>query len=167
MERANKHMEIYILRHGEAEDLRPGLADQDRKLTPKGQRDTRAVAKVALRARDTPQLILTSPLRRAQETAAIAAEVMGCKRVKQTLALLPDASPDEIWKELCREPALEAAMVVGHEPHLGILTAYLLEAHVRVKVKKAAMIKISAGGRQGTPRGELLWMLVPSLVRRG
>jgi phosphohistidine phosphatase len=160
-------MEIYILRHAEAEDQEVGRLDHDRKLTLKGRRDTRAVAKAALRAREMPQIIFTSPLRRAQETAAIAAGVLGCLRVKETIALLPDALPEQIWKELCGQPGVEVAMVVGHEPHLGLLTQYLLEAHMRVRVRKAAMIKILAGGRHGNPRGQLEWMLVPRLLRRG
>jgi len=160
-------MEIYILRHGEAEDQQVGRSDEERKLTLKGKRDTRAVAKAALRARETPQIIFTSPLRRAQETAAIAAGVLGCLRVKETVALRPDALPEEIWKELCAQPGVEVVMVVGHEPHLGLLVQYLLEATFRVKVRKAAMIKITAGGRQGSPRGQLEWMLAPRLIRRG
>jgi phosphohistidine phosphatase len=159
-------MEIYILRHAEAEEQEVGRSDQDRKLTLKGKRDTRAVAKAALRARETPQIIFTSPLRRAQETAAIAAGVLGCLRVKETMALKPDALPEDIWRELCAQPGVEVAMVVGHEPHLGLLVQYLLEARIRVKVKKASLIKITAGGRQGSPRGQLDWMIAPRLIRR-
>jgi len=159
-------MEIYILRHAEAEDREGGKPDADRKLTLKGKRDTRAVAQAALRAGETPRIILTSPLRRAQETAALAAEVLGCQRVKETVALLPDALPADIWRELCAQPGVEAAMVVGHEPHLGLLVQYLLEAHVRVKVKKTALIKITTGGRQGSPRGQLDWMILPRMLRK-
>ena len=57
--------------------------------------------------------VYASTMVRAQETAAIAGEVLGCKHVKQTLALLPDASPEEIWKELRREPGLEAAITAS------------------------------------------------------
>ena len=161
-------MELYIFRHAEAEDRRPGLEDQDRKLTPRGRRDARAVAKVALKARELPQLILTSPLQRARETAAIAANVLGNVRIKETLALLPDALPEQLWNELCAMPAgIEVAMLVGHEPHTGLLVQFLLEAHIRVRVRKGALIKIVAGGRQGTPRGQLDWMILPKMVRRG
>ena len=93
-------MEIYILRHGEAEERETGLADRDRKLTAKGKRDLKAVLKVARKLRLRPDLILTSPLRRAQETAAIAAEVLGCKNVVETRNLLPGASPEQVWKEI-------------------------------------------------------------------
>ena len=69
-------MEIYILRHGEAEVRESGRADGDRKLTAAGKRDLKAVLKVARKLGVAPQVILTSPLRRAQETAKIAAEVL-------------------------------------------------------------------------------------------
>jgi len=93
-------MEIYVLRHAEAEERETGLADRDRKLTAKGKRDLKDVLRVARKAEVAPDLILTSPLRRAQETAAIAAEVLGCKTVGETRNLLPGASPEQIWKEI-------------------------------------------------------------------
>ena len=77
-------MEIYILRHGEAEQRETGRADRDRKLTASGKQDLKAVLKVARGAGVVPELILTSPFRRAQETAAVATEVLGCKRVVET-----------------------------------------------------------------------------------
>src|SRR5256885_1079820 len=96
-------MQIYVLRHGEAEEQETGLADRERKLTAKGKRDLRSVLKLARNAEVAPDLILTSPLRRAQETAAIAAEVLGCKNVVETRNLLPGASPEQIWKEISSE----------------------------------------------------------------
>jgi phosphohistidine phosphatase len=69
-------MEIYLLRHGDAEEsLR--IPDEERSLTPEGRRK---VGDVLLRARaagSAPSLILSSPLRRAVETAELAAGILG------------------------------------------------------------------------------------------
>ncbi|MEI9814757.1 MAG: CHAD domain-containing protein [Acidobacteriota bacterium] len=60
-----QNMEIYILRHGEAEPRETGVDDGNRALIAKGKRDVRDVLKAARRAKVAPELILTSPLRRA------------------------------------------------------------------------------------------------------
>ena len=77
-------MEIYILRHGEAEMRETGHSDGERKLTVYGKRDLKAVLKVAHKLGVAPQVILTSPLRRAQETAKIGAEILHSKHVVET-----------------------------------------------------------------------------------
>jgi len=84
-------MEIYILRHGEAEEsLR--IPDEERSLTPEGRR---RLGDVLLRARAAgagASLILSSPLRRAVETAELAAGILGTRaQVRKTDALRPDA----------------------------------------------------------------------------
>jgi phosphohistidine phosphatase len=158
-------MEIYVLRHGEAEERETGLADRDRKLTARGKQDLKAVLKVARKAEVAPELILTSPLRRAQETAAIAAEVLGCKRVVETRNLLPGASPELIWKEIGSEHKVDKILLAGHQPHLSSLIGLLLEAPVMVDLKKGSLVRISTQARLGPPRGVLKWMLTAKVAR--
>jgi phosphohistidine phosphatase len=156
-------MELYILRHGEAQPREPGVADADRALVKKGRDDVRDVVKAARSAKVDPQLILTSPLRRAKETADIA--VAGFKKcpLKETDAMLPDASPDAIWKE-ASALKMGRVMVVGHEPHLGQLISFLLGNEITVDFKKGGLIRIDVEGR-GKPRGRLKWYLTPRLAR--
>src|SRR5512135_2038430 len=152
-------MEIFVLRHGEAEETVKGLADRDRKLTARGKQDLKAVLKLARRAEVAPDLILTSPLRRAQETAAIAAEVLDSKRVVETRNLLPGASPELIWKEIGSDHQVEKILLAGHQPHLGSLIGLLLEAPVTVDLKKSSLVRIEAQTGLGRPRGVLKWMI--------
>jgi phosphohistidine phosphatase len=142
------------------------LLDQDRGLTPNGRRDIRAVSKLAFKAREIPQVILTSPLRRAKETAEIAAGVLGCTRIEETTALAPEAAPEQIWQELGRLPARKSVMLVGHEPHTGLLIQFLLAAQFPLKVRKAGLVKMTTGSRKGRPQGRLEWMLAPRLIRK-
>ena len=158
-------MEIYVLRHGEAEETETGLTDRDRKLTAKGRQDLKAVLKIARKAEVAPDLILTSPLRRAQETAAIAAEVLGCKRVMETRSLVPGASPDQIWKEIGSEHKVDTILLAGHQPHLGSLIGFLLEAPVMVDLKKSCLVRIATQARLGPPRGVLKWMITPKVAK--
>jgi phosphohistidine phosphatase len=158
-------MDIYVLRHGEAEETETGLADRDRKLTAKGKRDLKDVLKLARKAEVAPGLILSSPLRRAQETAAVAAEVLGCKQIVETRSLLPGASPEQVWKEICTDHKVDAILLAGHQPHLGSLIGLLLEAAVMVDLKKGALVRIETHGKLGPPRGVLKWMITPKVAK--
>ena len=76
----------------------------------------------------------------------------------------PDAQPDALWKELHkRKPG--AVVLVGHEPHLSHLVAYLLGVSVTVDFKKGALIRIDVDAERRSPRGVLKWMLTPKLAR--
>jgi phosphohistidine phosphatase len=154
-------MELYLLRHGKAEDRAPGKNDAGRKLTPKGKIDVRATLTLA---KLDPQRIFTSPLRRAKETAAIASELFPHCPVTITDALLPTAEPAAIWKEVCSDPKLSRALLAGHEPHLGQTIAYLLAAPVSVDLKKGALVRINSP-RRDRPQGVLKWMITPRLAR--
>jgi phosphohistidine phosphatase len=158
-------MEIYILRHGEAEPDAAGRADRDRKLTAGGKRDLKAVLQMARKAGVEPQIILTSPLRRAQETAEIAAEVLRVKRIVETRNLLPGASPDLIWKEIGAHYKVEEILLAGHQPHVASLASLLLEAAVMVDFKKGALVRIATQASLGPPRGVLKWMITPKIAR--
>lgn len=158
-------MEIYVLRHGEAEAREPGVRDAERALTRRGTRDVRAVLKLASRAMDAPELILASPLRRAQETAAVAATFFPDAPLTLTDRLKPSASAEAMWKEACQDPGLSRVLLIGHEPHLSRLIALLLDAPVKVDFKKGALIRIDCAGRLGPPRGRLRWLITPKLAR--
>jgi phosphohistidine phosphatase len=158
-------MEIYVLRHAEAEERETGLADRDRKLTAKGKRDLKEVLKIARKAEVAPDLILTSPLRRAKETAAIASEVLNCKNVAETKNLLPGASPEQIWKEISTDYKVDKILVAGHQPHLGSLIGLLLEAAIMVDLKKGSLVRIETHGKLGRPRGVLKWMITAKLAK--
>ena len=158
-------MQIYILRHGIAEDAAPGGSDAGRALTQEGKRKVRNVLERARRAGVRPSMIVTSPLRRALETAEIAAAVLGApSELVRTNALLPSGSPDKVWKEI-RARGAEEILLAGHEPLLSILTAYLLGCPaLQVRMKKAALVAIEAAVEEMQPHGILQWMLTPKLA---
>src|SRR5580693_3941727 len=94
-------MELYLLRHAIAEDHTPSGRDADRALTDDGRKKLRKVLERARKASVTPTLILSSPLKRAFETAEIAARELGySSEISITDALTPSSSPQRVWAEI-------------------------------------------------------------------
>src|SRR5580692_3374747 len=94
-------MEIYLLRHGIAEEGRAGGRDSDRALTAEGRDKLRRVLKRAHDAGVRPGVILASPYKGAMETAQMAVEALEYPgEIVKTRALIPDASPQEAWDEI-------------------------------------------------------------------
>jgi phosphohistidine phosphatase len=157
-------MELYLLRHGDAEPRQVSAPDAERALTAKGKRDVHAITEQARIGNVRPDVVLTSPLRRAKETAAIAQKRMGVKRLLETKALLPDTPPESVWKELSSLEGAEHVLLAGHEPCLSRLTQFLLRAKFGMDFKKGAMLRITIPRTGGS--GVLKWMITPRVVRK-
>jgi phosphohistidine phosphatase len=163
-----RSMQVYLLRHGVAEEDRSGLSDADRALTQDGRRKLRQTLQTASQADVRPTLILTSSLKRAVETAEIAQDVLGYKgELLRTEALLPGSSVEEVWDEL-RVHANEAAIVlVGHNPLFAELAGYLLGTpELHVDVKKGSLLRIDFESLSSQAKGILRWFLVAKLAAR-
>jgi len=159
-------MQLYLLRHGIAEDARPGQSDADRALTPEGIKRLREILKRARTAGVAPSVIMTSPYLRARQTAELAKEILGFKdELTPSSKLTPMASPLETWTEvrtLRKEPAV---LLAGHEPHMSMFMSFLLGTpELRVDFKKGAMVRIELLEHGVQPRGVLKWMMAPKLA---
>ncbi len=159
-------MQLYVLRHGIAEDAGPGRADSVRALTSEGKEKLRRVLDRAKRADVAPTLILTSPYVRAVETAKIAAQRFECSKAPvQTDVLLPFGSPERVWEEICAHHEEEQILLAGHEPLLGQFVSFVLDSPaLRVDFKKGALVRIHVDRFGPSPRGVLVWMLTPKLA---
>jgi phosphohistidine phosphatase len=160
-------MQIYLLRHGIAEDGRPGQHDAERGLTPEGVKKLRAILQ---RARDggvEPSLVLTSPYRRAVQSAELAARALGYKgELLRTKALQPDASVRDAWEEIRLHRDAAQMLLAGHEPLFSALTAHLLGCpSLIVDFKKGAIVRVDMDSLGPHPRGVLRWLLAPKLAR--
>ena|SRR5712692_9796035 len=158
-------MQIYLLRHGIAEDGKPGRPDSERSLTDEGRAKLRRVLKRARTADVTPTLILSSPYRRALETAEVAVEVLHYEGdIVQSRAFVPEASPQQAWEEIRLHPKEEAVLIASHEPLMSGLTAFLLGClALQVDMKKAALVRIDVDRYGAESHGVLKWMLTPGL----
>ena len=158
-------MELYILRHGIAEERGKG-DDAARALTAEGREKLRRVLEQAGKAKVEPSLILTSPYRRALETAEMAAKILRYgKKIVQTDVLLPEAAPDAFWEEVRRRRHEGALLAAGHEPMLSASAAWILGAPgVKIDLKKGALVRIDLHRFGLQPQGVLRWMLTQRLA---
>ena len=159
-------MELYILRHGIAEDGHAGLPDEQRQLTAEGRSKLREVLKAARRAGVSPSLILTSPLVRAVQTAEIASEELSYKGdLVRTRALVPDADPSETWSEIRLHSDEGQLLLASHNPLCASLAGYLLGSReLWVDYKKGAILRVDFDRFGAEPHGVLRWFLVPKLA---
>ena len=159
-------MYIYVLRHGLAEDAHGGQPDSERAFTSEGKKKLRNVLKVAREAEVSPSLILTSPLKRAVQTAALAAEILDYKgELLRTKALEPNASPADVWQQIRDHKDESGILLAGHEPLFSQLTAFLLGcADLQIDFKKGALACVEIDRFGSEPHGVLKWYLTPKIA---
>jgi len=156
-------MHLYVIRHAIAEDAVTGQADADRELTPEGHRRFRRSVK-GLRALELHfDHVLTSPWMRARATAELLEPVSsGSPIVTDLLAKKPQA---ELLAQIAEYPTTIA--VVGHEPWLGELVAWLAFGDMRhgegLEVKKGSVTWLEGSAVPGGM--SVRAMLPPKLLR--
>jgi len=157
-------MELYLLRHGIAEDN--AVTDADRRLTDEGREKVHRVMKRAASAGVSPSLIISSPYKRALETAEIAASELGYKgKILRAGTLTPDSSPPSVWSEIREHRDEASVLLAGHEPLFSSTVAFLLgSTNQMIDFRKAALVRIDVHGFGSAPQGVLQWMLTPKLT---
>lgn len=161
-------MELYLLRHGIADDDSPTGRDEDRPLTPEGRTRLKETLKVVAGTGLTLGAIVTSPYVRARQTAEIAKDLLGFKDdLIFSKSLIPEADPQDLWGEIRNEyRGSDCVLFASHEPFMSRCTAYLLGVpELMVDFKKGAIVRIDIEQFGIQPRGVLKWMLVPKLAR--
>jgi phosphohistidine phosphatase len=153
-------MQLYFLRHGEADW--PGWTepDDERPLTDFGKKEVRQVAKFLDRLNVNPDLIVSSPLPRALQTAEVAAEQLETK-LRQDEALEPGFGISELSTLLKRHHS-KALMLVGHEPDFSSVISALTGGFI--KMSKAGMALVDLDPE--TEKGRLLWLFPPKFARK-
>lgn len=156
-------MKIFFLRHGIAEPAHGSLKDHDRALTEEGRSQMSQIAQALQQLSINPDLILTSPLVRARETAEIVATTLGVQ-LETVNELQPGCILDDLQRLLRRYPQ-ETVMLVGHEPDFSALAARLINADERgILLKKGGLIRIDIDGRPQAGRGRLVMSLTPKTM---
>jgi phosphohistidine phosphatase len=164
-------MELYILRHGIAEDLTGSLrgGDSQRQLTADGIKKTRSIAKGMKAASCSFDVIFSSPYLRAKQTAEIVAEVIKpANAVKLLPALTPEGSPKDLIDELKKRYGKQKRLlIVGHEPYLSRLISLLIsgDTSISIDLKKGGLCKLSADPLRYGRCATLESLLTPRLLR--
>jgi phosphohistidine phosphatase len=158
--------QVYLLRHGIAEEGKIGCNDADRALTHEGRKKLGNVLASAAEAGVQPSLILSSPFKRALQSAEIAKHVLGHKDdVLQTNVLTPGANPEDVWDEIRIHKDVNSLLLVGHNPLFTSLAAYLLGTpDAQIDFKKGAIMRIDFENLSARPKGTLRWYLTAGLT---
>lgn len=161
---------LMLLRHAIAEEPTATRSDEERRLTGEGKRKLREVV-AGMRALELPvERVLSSPLRRAVETAEIVADAYGSREnVALTPALAPGAGPDAVLAALADVGRPSGIVLVGHEPDLTALASTLLAGTpglVHMAFRKAGLAGIVVARLPPRSAGALEFFLTPSQLRR-
>ena len=158
---------VYLLRHGIAVPHgTPGVPENERPLTPKGERRVAQIARGLRLLGVQPDRVLTSPLPRALKTAEIAAAELDIEdRVDQVDVLRPGNTAEAI-RDWLRSLGEVNVMLVGHNPNLTDLVGVLLgmpPGKLPFELKKGgvAAFRTDPGGAL-----RLQWVATPRLIRR-
>ena len=177
-------MELYLIRHGIAEERELGIKDEERSLTKEGRQKTEKVAQKLVKLGFNFELILTSPLVRARQTAEILLAARLSSQLEESSYLAPDGDISSWIKDWLKPKNFSQNIqlaLVGHEPDLSNWAEILLwgseipsggsqikelsEAKAGLVLKKAGMIGIKLP-ETGTPlgRSQMFWLTPPKYL---
>ena len=162
-------MNLYVMRHAQAEDATETGSDEGRRLTPGGRERTRDAAAGLRTLKLRFDVILTSPLARAAETAELVAAAYANNPPPQVLpALSPGVSPHDVLAAMVPFARYDEILLVGHEPQLGLLLSLLLSDGdgIRTNFKKGACVAFALPRRFEPGTAELRWMLTQRQLRK-
>ncbi|HET9317401.1 MAG TPA: histidine phosphatase family protein [Vicinamibacteria bacterium] len=158
-------MRLIVIRHAIAVDRSPDIPDDARPLTQEGKKRFRQAARGLARLFPPPDLLLSSPLLRARQTARIASKAW--RVVVTEEVALGGGSVSDLQAALRRVPAQATVAMVGHEPQLSEFLAHILGSSQpdRLTFKKggAAVVDLPAGPDSAA---SLLAVLPPRILRR-
>ncbi len=156
-------MQLLLLRHGKAQDRSTG-GDFTRELEEKGHEQARHAARILAAAEMLPEIVLTSPVLRAKQTAHTftAAAAMPGAVVQSWLSC--GMSPHTALSELTAFPDFQRIMIVGHEPDFSELISHCLgSSSVSIEVRKGSVTCIEL--RPPSPRATLRFLIPHKLAK--
>jgi phosphohistidine phosphatase len=159
--------ELYLIRHGLAEERGDAWPDDTKRpLTDEGvsrlRRSLRGLARLGV----SVELVLTSPLVRARQTAEIVAAGLDPRPALMNVdSLAPDGSFAAVVGDLEKHARKSRIVLVGHEPAIGDLAARLIGSRHPIEFKKGAVCRIDIDDLPPVGPGDLRWMLTPKILR--
>jgi len=157
-------MQIYFLRHANAGQKKV-KNDEKRPLDKEGIEQSGHIGRLLSALDVHPELIISSPLKRAMQTASLVANELGYEeKIQVEPALRPSASFDA-FRELLRHCAkLDSIIVVGHNPNLSRFLSLLVSNGTSDRwtdMKKGTVARVDYSGKRST----LDWMFTPKIAK--
>jgi phosphohistidine phosphatase len=158
-------MIVYFLRHASAgkKMLNP-KKDERRPLDEEGVLQTRYIGRLLAALDLQIDHIVSSPLKRATQTASLVANELAFERpIKTHNALRPDGNHEDFLELLAHFRKSEAIIVVGHNPTMAEFLGKTISkaGAAQIEFKKGSVTKVDVNGRAGT----LEWMVTPRIAR--
>jgi phosphohistidine phosphatase len=158
---------LYFLRHGEAGAHAGGPDDDARGLTPAGSAALRGAATAWRRLNLRPDVVISSPLARARQTAQLLVAGLGLSAppiVDERLR--PGARWPDLARSMAGHPSARRVLFVGHEPDLSEAIRALTGAGA-IRLRKGGLACVEFPGVPEPGTGELAWLLDPDLYDTG
>jgi phosphohistidine phosphatase len=159
--------ELYLIRHGIAEQRGDAWPDDSKRpLTAEGTSRLRKSARGLVRLGVAFDVILTSPLVRARETADVVASVYDPRpHIVTAESLAPGGTFHALLTDLEKQARRTRIALVGHEPGIGELAGRLAGSRHPLEFKKGALCRIDVEAFPLTGHGSLRWLLTPRIMR--
>lgn len=159
--------ELYLVRHAIAAERGDAWPDDaKRPLTEDGIDRMRKAARGLARLDVTIDVVLTSPLVRAKQTAEIVAAALDARPAVTVIeSLAPGAAYAALIADLEKHARKSRIALVGHEPGIGELAARFIGSRHAIEFKKGAICRIDLEEIPPTGPGDLRWFLPPRILR--
>ena len=164
-------MRLLVIRHAVAEERDAfavtGQPDAQRPLTDDGRKKMKGAARGLKGIVPRLNVLATSPLLRAAQTAEIVSREYGGIESRTVPELSPERRPDELLGWLRSHQLGDTVAIVGHEPHLGFLAGWLLTGRNDsfVDFKKGGAVLLEFDDPRAGGNAVLAWALPPRLLR--
>jgi phosphohistidine phosphatase len=159
--------ELYFVRHGLAEERGDAWPDDTKRpLTEEWMSRLRKAVRGLARIGVSVDVVLTSPLVRARQTADIVAGGLDPRpSIVNVDSLAPAGSYAAVLADLEKHSRKCRLALVGHEPMLGELAARLVGSRHPIEFKKGGVCRIDVEDLPPAGPGDLRWMLTPKILR--
>ena len=167
------------MRHGCAGNrLSDPMKDTKRQLTVSGKKEVVEIAKSLKKLGVNFNVIISSPLTRAFQTAKIIAEEYNLtEQIEQSEELKPNGSKDSLSNKLSKLNIDSVILIVGHEPYLSSMINDIISNnddtdrnyntnHNNIILKKAGLSRIKITSTVPKLKGELRWLLTPRILKK-
>jgi len=159
-------MILYFLRHASAgHHVANPARDEKRPLDPQGIEQCTQMGRALNALEVHVDAVMSSPLKRATQTASLVANEIGFDgNLQRTPALRPSAPMESFRELLDRNAKLEAMLVVGHNPSLSQFLSLLISegaSESSLELKKCAVARVDLSGGMGI----LKWVLTPKILQ--
>jgi phosphohistidine phosphatase len=169
------NLDLFLLRHGDAGKIMAATGGRntgDVPLTTVGREEIAVIARSVKALNVRFSAIVTSPLKRAVQTAKIIAEVLAMeKKISVWNELVPEGNRSKLYNRLNQFPRESTVLMIGHEPYLSnimydmIFQKNRVNQLGRINLKKAGLAKIRVISLTPNISGELRWLITPRILR--